>query len=74
MFKWLTGRLVKKETEKWKTNKQKIKAKMADSSPNRLIIPLNVNSLKTQIKDRDWQIGLKNTTQTCAFHNNSHQI
>ena len=42
---------------KWKVErkqKTKQKNKMADESLNILMIMLNVNSLNTPIKDRDW--------------------
>lgn len=41
---------------------------MADVNIDIFIIKLNVNSLNTQIKERDWQNVLKNITKLCAVY------
>lgn len=48
----------KNKAKKQKQNKQNTHTKVADFSPNILVITLTINGLNLSIKDTDWQNGL----------------
>ena len=52
-MEFLKQKNLKQNTEKTKQNK------ITKLSPNTLITTFNTNGLRTLIKDRDWQSGLK---------------
>lgn len=51
-----------------KSRDEKTESKPVDLSSKLSIITLNVSDLNTQIKDRNWQSGLKIMTQIYALY------